>query len=602
MLEGKIVTLFEDEEKTKAILPRTTLSAVTGKNGLNIQGELDKKQDTLTAGDNITIENNVIDTKEDYLPLTGGTLTGSVTAPSFQTGTSESAYFQTKKMRGQGTASSYQHAVDWGYQGHNQVDFYEYGATWNFYESLTGQTPTLVGSIKKTGWNGGAVLTGTPTAPTAAEGTNTTQIATTEFVTNAVAKKDLSKYRTSADQDTIDNTIKDRITTIENKESTWDSKADTSYVDTEVAKKQDTLVSGTNIKTLNSESLLGSGDIVLTKSSIGLGNVDNTSDANKPISTATQTALDKKQDTISDLATIRSGASKGATAIQSVKTINSTSLVGTGDITIDKSTLGLGNVDNTSDADKPISTATQTALDSKQSTLVSGTNIKTVNGDSLLGSGDLEISGLPEGGTEGQMLVKSSSTWVFYPTIVRASIDVDIKFNSNGQSCTNITCEEGDMPIETALYYNGNRIYYMLNWVDQAYRTVTFEEEPTGDLLAFLQKNATKVEATWTNQPIYVSDGVTASATINADLLQGHDSSYFQQKLVSGTNIATVNGQSLLQATDILSNVDNTADLDKPISTLTQNALDTLTTEVNSVKSGTMVINGTTVTFTITES
>jgi hypothetical protein len=32
----------------------------------------------------------------------------------------------------------------------------------------------------------------------------------------------------------------------------------------------------------------------LTKSSVGLGNVDNTSDANKPVSTATQTALDLK--------------------------------------------------------------------------------------------------------------------------------------------------------------------------------------------------------------------------------------------------------------------------------------------------------------------
>jgi hypothetical protein len=35
-----------------------------------------------------------------------------------------------------------------------------------------------------------------------------------------------------------------------------------------------------------------------TKSDIGLGNVDNTSDANKPISTATQTALNAKQDTL----------------------------------------------------------------------------------------------------------------------------------------------------------------------------------------------------------------------------------------------------------------------------------------------------------------
>lgn len=40
------------------------------------------------------------------------------------------------------------------------------------------------------------------------------------------------------------------------------------------------------------------GVVVLTKSNIGLGNVDNTSDANKPISTATQTALDAKQATI----------------------------------------------------------------------------------------------------------------------------------------------------------------------------------------------------------------------------------------------------------------------------------------------------------------
>ena len=43
----------------------------------------------------------------------------------------------------------------------------------------------------------------------------------------------------------------------------------------------------------------------------------------------------------------------------------------------------------------PISDVTnlQTSLDAKQATLVSGSNIKTVNGNSLLGSGDLVISG-----------------------------------------------------------------------------------------------------------------------------------------------------------------------------------------------------------------
>ena len=76
--------------------------------------------------------------------------------------------------------------------------------------------------------------------------------------------------------------------------------------------KQDDLVSGTSIKTINGASILGSGDlvvsgggsvdsvngltgvVVLDKSDIGLSNVDNTSDIDMPISTATQTALDLK--------------------------------------------------------------------------------------------------------------------------------------------------------------------------------------------------------------------------------------------------------------------------------------------------------------------
>jgi hypothetical protein len=53
---------------------------------------------------------------------------------------------------------------------------------------------------------------------------------------------------------------------------------------------------------------------------------------------------------------------------------------------------GLNNVDNTHDIDKPISTLAQTALDIKQATLVSGVNISTVNGQSLLGGQPLVIA------------------------------------------------------------------------------------------------------------------------------------------------------------------------------------------------------------------
>lgn len=116
------------------------------------------------------------------------------------------------------------------------------------------------------------------------------------------------------------------------------------------------------------------GAVVLTKSDVGLSNVDNTSDANKPVSTATQTALNSKENSIT--AGTTSQYYRGDKTFQ----------------TLDKTAVGLSNVDDTSDANKPVSTATQTALDLKQNTLVSSTNIKTVNGSSILGSGDLVIT------------------------------------------------------------------------------------------------------------------------------------------------------------------------------------------------------------------
>lgn len=67
---------------------------------------------------------------------------------------------------------------------------------------------------------------------------------------------------------------------------------------TDLTSKQSTLVSGTNIKTIEGQSILGSGNIDLTKNDVGLSNVDNTSDINKPISTSTQTALDLKVDKV----------------------------------------------------------------------------------------------------------------------------------------------------------------------------------------------------------------------------------------------------------------------------------------------------------------
>lgn len=76
-----------------------------------------------------------------------------------------------------------------------------------------------------------------------------------------------------------------------------------------------------------------------TKADIGLGNVDNTSDANKPVSTAQATAI----------AIVLS-----AITTHAARTDNPHSVT--------KSQVGLSNADNTSDANKPVSTAQSTAI------------------------------------------------------------------------------------------------------------------------------------------------------------------------------------------------------------------------------------------------
>jgi hypothetical protein len=99
-----------------------------------------------------------------------------------------------------------------------------------------------------------------------------------------------------------------------------------------------------------------------TKDQVGLGNVDNTSDLDKPISTATQDALDLKYNASNPSAFVDAA---GAAAVAPVQSVNTQ----TGDVVLGKSDVGLSNVDNTSDLDKPISTATQDALDLKQDNL-----------------------------------------------------------------------------------------------------------------------------------------------------------------------------------------------------------------------------------------
>ncbi len=82
--------------------------------------------------------------------------TGLFTAPYIATGLDGSHYFQSAKFRGEGDANTYYHAIDFGYAGHDRVDFHEYGGTWNFYKNTKGTADggQLVASIKPDGFHG----------------------------------------------------------------------------------------------------------------------------------------------------------------------------------------------------------------------------------------------------------------------------------------------------------------------------------------------------------------------------------------------------------------------------------------------------------------
>ena len=127
-----------------------------------------------------------------------------------------------------------------------------------------------------------------------------------------------------------------------------------------------------------------------SKPSTGIPKSDLHTDVQNALNKAT-TALQThqdisgKQDVISDLETIRQGAAKGATALQSYEEQYKGTVTG---VTINGETKtptnGIVNIGTVITNHQDIS--------GKQDTLVSGVNIKTINGESIIGSGNVDLS------------------------------------------------------------------------------------------------------------------------------------------------------------------------------------------------------------------
>jgi hypothetical protein len=191
-------------------------------------------------------------------------------------------------------------------------------------------------------------------------------------------------------------------TALDGKQATGDYATNTALTNG-LATKENTVTAGTTAQYYRGDKTFQT----LDKTAVGLDNVDNTSDANKPVSTATQTALNAKQNTITtgtisqyfrgdlSLATL----DKTAVGLGNVANVDTTTTANITDVSnkrfiTDAQQTVLSNTSGTNTGDNAVNSQYSGLATSKQDTLVSGTNIKTINGDSILGSGNIVTSGI----------------------------------------------------------------------------------------------------------------------------------------------------------------------------------------------------------------
>jgi hypothetical protein len=351
----------------------------------------------------------------------------------------------------------------------------------------------------------------------------------------------------------------------------------------------------------------GASTIAAAKTNLALNNVDNTTDVNKPISTLTQAALDLKENsanksatttlgtsdvlfptqnavkTYVDAAVASTAVSDGSITDSKIVSVSATKLTGvvpvanggTGASTVAaaKTNLALNNVDNTTDLNKPISTFTQAALDVKE-------NSANKSATTTLGTSDIlfptqnAVKIYVDAAVASTAVSDGSITDAKILSVSASKITGVVPVANGGTGASTVAAAKTNLALNNV--DNTTDLNKPISTLTQAALDVkenTANKSATTTLgtsdVLFPTQNAVKT---------YVDAAIATTAVADGSITDAKILSVSASKITGvvpvangGTGASTVAAAKTNLA---LNNVDNTTDLNKPISTLTQAALD----------------------------
>lgn len=372
--------------------------------------------------------------------------------------------------------------------------------------------------------------------------------------------------------------------------------AETAAREQAVASKQDTLVSGRNIKTINGQSVLGEGNIAIQGGTSNWDDITGKPEFAEVATSGSYNDLTNKP-TIPDVSNL---ATKAEIADMETRSHAAATYATKGEIpslegylTETEASETYATKEDLADYQPVGDYATKTELASKQDTLVSGTNIKTINGQTLLGEGNIEIQG---GGTitVDSELSTTSENPVQNKVITNAingKQDAgDYALKSEIPDTSELaTKEELAAKLDTATYNSEKANFALKSELPDTSTLATKSEVTSGlatkldvatynvDKPTFALKTeipdisglATKTElsgkldtATYNSEKASFETKENAAATyqVKGDYATTAQLNSKQDTLVSGTNIKTINGNSLLGEGNITIQAGGTVD------------------------------------------